>query len=202
MLVTAKSPESLPPPGVVEITCNQRTDQEYAIILQLARQEYDEIFGRLCQDLVDATSDASPANGAEAILRRLGRWRKLLEVGQRTTLSEMALRGLIGELWFLRSVALDRVGVDSAVKGWVGPLDAPQDFVLGEVVVEIKTSSPGAQKVSITSLQQLDAGNAPLYLGVVWLAPADQNAADGFSAAQLCSGASGRYHRSEPSCQC
>jgi hypothetical protein len=97
----------------------------------------------------------------------------------------MALRGLIGELWFLRSVALNRVGVDSAVKGWVGPLDAPQDFVLGDVLVEIKTSAPGAQKVSITSLQQLDAGSAPLYLGVVWLAPADQNTADGFSAAQL-----------------
>jgi hypothetical protein len=185
MLVTEKAPPSLPPAGVVEITCNQRADREFAIILQLARQEYDEIFGRLCQDLVDATRDATPENGGDAILRRLSRWRKLLEVGQRTTLSETELRGLIGELWFLRSVALDRVGVDAAVKGWVGPLDAPQDFVLGETVVEIKTSSPGVQKVSISSLQQLDAGSAPLYLGVIWVAPADQNTADAFSAAQL-----------------
>lgn len=185
MLVTEIAPPSLPPPGVVEMACNQRTDQEFAVIFQLARPEYDEIFGRLCQDLVDATRDVLPRNGGDALIRRLSRWRKLLEVGQRTTLSDTALRGLIGELWFLRSVALDRVGVEAAVKGWLGPLDAPQDFVLGEAVVEIKTSSPGAQKVTITSLQQLDAGGAPLYLGVLCLAPADENTNDAFSAAQL-----------------
>jgi hypothetical protein len=185
MLVTKTAPPALPPPGVVEIACNQRADQEFAIVLQLARQEYDEIFGRLCQDLVDATRDVLPQDGGNALLRRLGRWRKLLEVGQRTTLSDTALRGLIGELWFLRSVAMDKAGVEAAVKGWAGPLDAPQDFVLGDSVVEIKTSSPGAQKVTITSLQQLDAGDAPLYLGVVWLAPADENANGAFAAAQL-----------------
>lgn len=185
MLVTDTAPPSLPPPGVVEIACNQRTDQEFAIIFQLARPEYDEIFGRLCQDLVDATRDVLPQIGGDAILRRLGRWRRLLEVGQRTTLSDAALRGLIGELWFLRSVALDRAGIEAAVKGWVGPLDAPQDFVLGDTVVEIKTSPPGGQKITITSLQQLDAGSTPLYLGVVWLAPADQQTNAAFSAAQL-----------------
>lgn len=185
MLVTEAAPPALPPPGVVEIACNQRADREFAIILQLARPEYDEIFGRLCQDLVDATRDASAQHGADLLLRRLGRWRKLLEVGQRTTLSDAALRGLIGELWFLRSVAIERSGVEAGVKGWVGPLDAPQDFVLGEAVVEIKTCAPGAQQVAISSLQQLDAGGAPLYLGVVWLAPADQGDSEAFAAAQL-----------------
>ena len=83
-----------------------------------------------------------PTLGAEAVLRRLGRWRKLLEVGQRTTLSDIALRGLIGELWFLQHVALRRLGADAAVQGWVGPLDAPQDFIVGEEVFEIKTCAP------------------------------------------------------------
>ena len=152
MLVTANVPPQLPPPGIVHVVCNQRENGEFAIILQLGRPEFDEVFGRLCQDLVDATRTAVPTLGAEAVLRRLGRWRKLLEVGQRTTLSDAALRGLIGELWFLQHVALRRLGADAAVQGWVGPLDAPQDFIVGEEVFEIKTCTPAASHVTIASL--------------------------------------------------
>ena len=130
---------------------NQREHGEFAIILQLGRPEFDEVFGRLCQDLVDATRAAVPALGMEALLRRLGRWRKLLEVGERTTLSDIALRGLIGELWFLQRVALRRLGVDAAAQGWVGPLDAPQDFIVGQNVFEIKTCAPPASHVTIAS---------------------------------------------------
>ena len=123
MLVTAQTPPQLPPPGIVHVVCNQRENGEFAIILQLGRPEFDEVFGRLCQDLVDATRTAVPALGAEAVLRRLGRWRKLLEVGERTTLSDIALRGLIGELWFLQHVALHRLG---AMLAFAKPGEVPQ----------------------------------------------------------------------------
>jgi hypothetical protein len=185
MLIAHEAPVTLPPPGVVEVICNQRGDKDFAIIIQLARQEFDELFGRLCQDLVDATREAPHAEGADLLLRRLSRWRKLLEVGARKVLSDAALRGLVGELWFLQSVALPRMGVEAGVQGWVGPLDAPQDFLLGEALVEIKTCVPGTNEVTITSLRQLDGGNATLYLAVVWLAPANPTVTEAFSAAQI-----------------
>ena len=76
LLVTLEAPPTLPPPGIVAIACNRRADNEFALILQLARPEFDELFGRLCQDLVEATRDAAPQHGAEALLRRfLRRWR-------------------------------------------------------------------------------------------------------------------------------
>lgn len=185
MLVAHDMPSALPPPGIVEVACNPRGDAEWAIIVQLARPDFDELFGRLCQDLVDSTRDARPEQGGEVLLRRLGRWRRLLEVGQRRTLSEAELRGLIGELWFLRTVALPLVGPDAAVKGWLGPLDAPHDFLLGTSLVEIKTCLPGSSDVAITSLQQLDAGDASLYLGVVTLASVTGTTMDAFTAAEL-----------------
>lgn len=185
MLVAHEAPTTLPPPGIVEVTCNQRGDNEFAIVLQLLRQEFEELFGRLCQDLVDATRVAAPDHGGEELLRRLGRWRKLLEAGPRTTLSDVALRGLVGELWILKSLVIPRLGVDAGVKGWAGPLGAPQDFVIGERVLEVKTCAVGTQQVTITSLQQLDAGKAPLFLGVVWLAPASPTSQRGFSVANL-----------------
>lgn len=183
LLVTEHAPPALPPPGVVHVVCNQRENGEYAIILELGRPDFDEVFGRLCQDLVDATRNATPATGGEVLLRRLGRWRKLLEVGQRTTLSEMALRGLIGELWFFQHVALARLSVEAAVQAWIGPLDAPQDFIVGQDVFEVKTCAPSAQNVTIASLQQLDA--APLFLVAVWLVAAAPNDAGAFSVAQF-----------------
>jgi hypothetical protein len=185
LLVAKEMPLGLPAPGIVEVACNQRSDAEWAIIVQLARPDFDELFGRLCQDLVDNTRDSTPEHGGDALLRRLSRWRRLLEAGHRKTLSEAELRGLIGELWFLQNVALPRVGADAAVKGWLGPLAAPHDFLLTASLVEIKTCMPGSHDVTIASLQQLDAGEEPLYLCVVSLGPATSTIPDAFTTAAL-----------------
>ncbi len=170
LLVVPDAPPNLPPPGIVEVSCNQRGDSEWAIIVQLSRPDFEELFGRLCQDLIDATRQSTPEGGAEVLLRRLGRWRRLLELSHRRTLSELELRGLIGELWFLKTVALPRFGPQLAVHGWVGPQGAAHDFLLGHLLVEIKTYGPGSHDLMIASLDQLDAGNDPLYLAAVSLA--------------------------------
>lgn len=185
LLVVHGGPPTIPPPGIVEVACNQRGDAEWAIVLQLARPEFDEIFGRLCQDLIDSTRDATPDRGGELLLHRLGRWRRLLEVGHRKTLSEAELRGLIGELRFLQTIAISRAGPEAAIKGWLGPLSAPHDFLLAAALVEIKTCVPGSNEVIITSLQQLDAGSEQLYLCAVSLAPCTDTTKDAFTTAML-----------------
>lgn len=45
LLVVRDVPPNLPPPGIVEVACNQREDAEWAIIVQLARPDFDELFG-------------------------------------------------------------------------------------------------------------------------------------------------------------
>lgn len=121
----------------------------------------------------------------------------MLEVGHRRTLSEIELRGLIGELWFLQTVALPRVGPLAAVQGWLGPLAAPHDFVVGNLVVEIKTCAPGSDDVMIASLEQLDTGSEPLYLGAVSLAPSTSGSADAFTTTMLVSGIRERLETSQ-----
>lgn len=185
LLVVYDVPPNIPPPGIVEVACNQRGDAEWAIIVQLARPEFDELFGRLCQDLIDSSREASKETGAEFLLHRLGRWRKLLEVGHRNTLSELELRGLIGELRFLQTIAIPNAGPEAAIKGWLGPLAAPHDFLFAAVLVEMKTCVPGSNDVKIASLQQLDAGSEPLYLGAVSLAPCTNTTADAFTSEML-----------------
>ena len=85
-------------------------------------------------------------------------------------------------------MALPRLGPQAAVRGWLGPLAAPHDFVVGDLVVEIKTCVPGGNDVMIASLEQLDGGTERLYLGAVSLAPGTSSIADAFTMATLVTG--------------
>jgi len=167
MLVTESSPREIPAAGVIEVTLNQRHDGLFAILVRLSRPEFQTVFGRLCMDLIEGTRDSTRQNGAAVLLKRLNRWRRLLEAGPRQGLSDLELRGLFGELWFLKTVAIPRFGVSVAVKAWNGPLDAPQDFQLGNGLVEVKTILPGAHRISIASADQLENASNPLQLAVV-----------------------------------
>lgn len=167
MLVVDQAPQDLPPAGVIEVTLNQRNDGKFSLLLRLARPEFHELFGRLCQDLVETSRTSDRQNGTARLLLRLNRWRKLLEPGPSQGLTDRQLRGLFGELWFLKTVAMKQFDHLAAVHGWNGPLGASQDFQLGDALVEIKTVLPGAHSVSISSADQLENGSAPLQLAVI-----------------------------------
>jgi Putative PD-(D/E)XK family member, (DUF4420) len=167
MLVTEHPPAELPVAGIIDLSLNVREDGKFTLMFRLARPEFYELFGRLCQDLVEDSRDSNASNGAWLLLLRLGRWRKLLEAGPKHILSDGQVRGLFGELWFLKTVAIPRFGKAAAVDGWGGPLGKAQDFQLGDGLAEIKTILPGAHKVSISSADQLDSRGSPLELAVI-----------------------------------
>lgn len=171
MLVTDQAPPELPVPGLIEVSLTQRNDGRFNLLFRLGRPEYQELFGRLCQDLVESSRDSDPRNGTSVLLLRLDRWKRLLESGPLQGLSDLQLRGLFGELWFLRTVAIPLVYPLAAVQSWKGPLGAPQDFQLLDGLVEIKTILPGGHRVSISSAEQLEHGDAPMQLGVLVVDP-------------------------------
>ena len=171
MLVADSAPAELPAAGIIEVSLTRRSDGRFNLLFRLGRPEYQELFGRLCQDLIDISRDSRSEEGAAVLLLRLNRWKRLLESGPRKGLSDLQLRGLFGELWFLRTAAVASVGSLAAVHAWNGPLGAPQDFQLFDGLIEIKTILPGAHKVSISSAEQLEHGTAPMQLGVFVVDP-------------------------------
>ncbi len=184
LLVTTVVPDDAPSTGAIAVSVQQREHDEWAVIVRLSRPELAELFGRLCQDLVDTTRSASKTDGAGVLLRRLKRWRRLLEPRQDRSLSERELRGLLGELWVLDTHILPRVGAWLGVQSWLGPLDAPQDFLLDGTLIEVKTVQLGAQAIPISSIAQLDA-STPLFVGIVTLSPATESTAGAFTPALL-----------------
>lgn len=133
-----------------------------------------EMFHALCLDLLSAADGGSDeVTGLQILVSRLLRWQKFLSKGTGKLLDEREVRGLIGELLFLRDYLVSMVGI-AAVECWQGPLGLPQDFVFDGRLVEVKTFAAGSDpSVRITSAEQLTSGDVPLFLHLVCLVRQD-----------------------------
>ena len=72
---------------------------------------------------------------------------------------KMLIKGLIGELIELRDHFIPEYGETIAVKSWMGPLLGHKDFEVSSTWYEVKSISPGAAEIVISSLEQLDSDN-------------------------------------------
>lgn len=129
-----------------------------------------EMFRALCMDLLAASNDASEQAGAlQLLIHRLILWQRLLSKGGGKLLDEREVRGLMGELLFLRDRLLPHAGANS-VGCWQGPEGLPQDFVHAGRLIEVKTYAAGSNpSVRISSAEQLSSGDVPLFLHVICL---------------------------------
>lgn len=137
----------------------RRSDGSWIMALRLRQPGLSGVFGRLCQDLIDAMGTVSSEQDLISLFReRLILWKKLFERGSGGHLEPYQIKGLIAELLVLESlVASGQRPPMEAVTAWVGPCGADQDFQLSDIAIEVKAIGPGADVVSISSLQQLDA---------------------------------------------
>lgn len=132
-----------------------------------------ELFAAMACDVVGAVDDAAAAGAPESKLLRvlIGRvvaWQQFMARGA-SPLSPEAELGLAGEIYFMSVLIDSGVLPDAVLKGWVGPDDAPQDFLLGDGAIEVKaTMSSSGFPVKIGSLEQLDDSViSPIFLAAV-----------------------------------
>lgn len=128
-----------------------------------------ELFAEMVGDVAGAMA---AVEGEEAVLkvmlRRVRMWQQFMSRGAGVLGPEAEL-GLAGELHFMALLLDAGVSHEMVLNGWVGPDDAPQDFVIGDGAIEVKaTTSTSGFPVKIGSLEQLDDSIAsPLYLAAV-----------------------------------
>lgn len=140
-------------------------------VLVLKERSRWEIFLCLCNDLVQTTRHVKDSRSAiEAFLRRLVHWQDFLKKSRSDILTEEAIRGLIGELLFIREHLAPVFGAAQAVKFWQGPEGLPQDFNVDKSAIEVKCQAGStAPTICITSAQQLCPELPEMYLFVVTL---------------------------------
>ena len=142
----------------IEVDLTHEPNDECILTFRLLDLAHRDIFFRLCQDIVASASAAKTEKAAvDVTLQRTWRWHHLLRGGADQRLSEEEQKGLIGELVVLERYLLPVLAARDAVTAWQGPMQAPKDFEIGGVCIEVKAHRPGASpSVVINSEHQLD----------------------------------------------
>lgn len=183
LVVCSQRPPDAPSLASIRVEVRPRQDGEWALVLRLTRPDLKALFVRLVEDLAGATRQR-PGDAGGVVVSRLARWQRLLSRGAPGMLEDHELRGLAAELDFLVGEAIGAVGPRAALAAWVGPSDAPKDFVFENVEVEVKAVHRQQRMITISSLEQLTDAGLPIYLWtrVVDLGVALQGAPNSFAA--------------------
>jgi hypothetical protein len=179
--------KNIPEPAGIRVELgyldSEKKDQMRLI---LTDEENYDIFYSLCRDLLEATRNVhNEKTAVEVIITRLRRWQKFMKSAYRK-IDEKLIRGIFGEVWFLREIIIPLFGADKSLNFWTGPLGENHDFGIGKTNIEIKTRpATGKPKVSISSAEQLYCKDCSLFLGVLTLAKAKGNEKDALSLRRL-----------------
>jgi hypothetical protein len=147
------------------------------LCLELRDETEWEMFVSICLDIVEATRTCDQHTVAPVVIRRLARWQQFLKHRGGEGLSESAVKGLFGEMAFLKSHVTDRFGLADAIRFWRGPLGAPQDFEVHDTAIEVKCQvATSSQCVSISSIDQMCPQVSKMFLHVITIASSEEDA--------------------------
>lgn len=138
----------------IKAKCEKVNEKQWGIFLQLVKIDNEEVFLRLCWDIIESSRNVKQ-NRIQFIYSRYLKWSRLLELQRKDTLSESRRKGLLGELLYLKE-KIKTKDKEATLKAWSGPDGADQDFVFENGWAEIKTIGISIEMVSISSLEQLD----------------------------------------------
>ncbi|NDV24327.1 PD-(D/E)XK motif protein [Desulfovibrio sp. JC022] len=152
----------------------------FSFVLILSEAANWEMFFALCQDLVHVSKNSKTnSSGFNVILARLFRWHEFLKKARSSILSEEAIKGLLGELLFLKRHLIPHFGASAAINFWTGPEGSPQDFCINNIAFEVKcqsgTTSP---KIKISNIDQLCSQLPEMYLWVLTLGKSHKDEPD------------------------
>ena len=174
--------------GVEISDVNRGSTLDRMLIFKLVEDGHRDIFERLCRDIVASAGRANSETEAVALtLARTWRWHHLLRGGADGRLSSEEQKGLAGELLLIERHLLQCLSAREIIASWRGPLDAPKDFEIGRLCVEVKARRGAATPhIAISSADQLDtSGVDELFLSVVELDQAPANAHQSFTLSDL-----------------
>jgi hypothetical protein len=173
-------PDKFPELNGIDIHLREPEDVKngnFMLLLILKDDKEWQIFLSLCNDIVASTRELKQHDQAtRIILRRLQRWQEFLRRTRSGLLSEKEIKGLIGELLFIKNHLTPAFETGTAIQFWQGPEDAPQDFNVHNCAIEVKcqmgTTTP---RVRISSVDQLCPQLPEMFLYVVTLGKSEED---------------------------
>lgn len=134
----------------------KRIDDKLSLSFTLIDNEYEDIYYKFCEDMIEITRDSdSNSNVLDFVLMRWNMWRLTFKNNNKN-LTENEVKGVIGELLFLKEVMVPKYGLEKSIMAWQGPLNYHKDFEINNEWYEIKTVSDNSSTLKINSIQQLE----------------------------------------------
>jgi hypothetical protein len=130
-----------------------------SIILELTDNYYHSIFLDLVISLFFKIKDIKNEKDSTSLfILTIKMWSSFLENEKREKLSEDIIKGIFGELTFLKYLLKDSdyTNVNHFLNSWKGPFDANNDFYFDDKNVEVKTKNSSKKDVNISSEFQLE----------------------------------------------
>lgn len=157
MLITKRRIKKLKSSNSISVEHLLTADGKFVVKFELQRSGLDLEFVYLCYDLIESSrvftkEDDAVNNFAEKFYR----WQLLLDNAKSDLLSDIEVKGLIGELLFIQSKLSKGEDAQKIIDAWKIHEEAERDFVFEDSWFEIKSVGTGADNIKISSLEQLD----------------------------------------------
>ena len=142
---------------IIDVHLKRRNDNKLALSFDLLDEKYSAMFLIFCKDIINSCEHAGSEMAISTAITRWQYWRQMFGNKPKNILSEMEIKGLLGELLALKHFFIPKYGCRKAVEGWLGPLLGHKDFEIDETWFEIKSITESAKQVMISSLEQLES---------------------------------------------
>lgn len=142
---------------VIKVSSKPREDGKIALAFELLDESYQSLFLMFCKDIIISCESVGRENANANAITRWKYWKEMFSKRSTTVLDEGEIKGLVGELIFLKEHFLVNYHSDVAISSWMGPLYGHKDFEIDDTWYEIKSVNENAIQVMINSLEQLES---------------------------------------------
>lgn len=140
------------------ISQGKESDGVFWTCFDLLNPNAKEVFYAFCGNMVDSIAGVyNELSALNTLKKRYISWKSMFKGASGKSVSKEVLRGLFGELYFLKNYMLEKYGAIAAVNSWSGPDLKSKDFSIDQEWYEIKTVGANVSTVHISSLSQLSS---------------------------------------------
>lgn len=157
LLVSEYPPLRVNSSRMILVNSGKRPDKKWSLSFSLVEDNYKDMFVLFCEDIISSSACiASKERATRFVGKRYKEWRDMLANARGDLLSPEEIKGLLGEMYFLKECLCDQYGAEKAALSWTGPKHLSQDYIIDDTWYEVKTVSTSRAEVSISSIEQLD----------------------------------------------
>ena len=140
LLISEYPPLKVASSRMILVKSGRRPDKKWSLSFSLVDDSYKDMFVLFCEDIV--VSSACIKNKEKAtrfVGKRYKEWREMLANARGNLLSPAEIKGLLGEMYFLKEYLCVQYGTKKAALSWTGPKSMPQDYIIDDTWYEVKT---------------------------------------------------------------